>query len=208
MSVTKKIYGDYTVSTASDPSANILLSTHTVYIEGNLVVGGNATAVTKTDVDITDNTITLNKGETGAGVTAIYAGINIDRGSLIDVGLRWNENFQRWELSNNGVTYGNISTSSGSGSIAVIDDPAPTLGGNLNLYGRSIYSNVAPFSANIDANIALKITSVSPGSIPGYTVIYSLTPGSGGTGLYVTNNTVGTVELTTVKKSIVYSLVL
>ena len=52
------------------PNANVNIDTHTVTIDGNLVVTGTQTTVESTDTALTDNTIILNAGETGAGVTA------------------------------------------------------------------------------------------------------------------------------------------
>ena len=88
MAVVKSLNTDYTITNKIAPSANITLSTNTVFIQGNLYVGGNATSVTKTDLDITDNTITVNAGETGPGVTLNTAGLEVDRGSLANVAIQ------------------------------------------------------------------------------------------------------------------------
>jgi hypothetical protein len=79
-----------------------------------LYVGGNATAVTKTDLNITDNIITVNAGETGPGVTLNTAGLNVDRGSLANVAILWNETTGAWTLTNDGTTYETIQTGSTS----------------------------------------------------------------------------------------------
>jgi hypothetical protein len=46
--------------------------------------------------------ITLNKGEIGAGVTLGQAGLEVDRGSLANVRLRWNETFDTWQITSDG----------------------------------------------------------------------------------------------------------
>lgn len=51
-------------------------------IEGNLDVQGNLTTVNTENILIEDNKVVLNNGEAGAGVTAGTAGFEIDRGSL------------------------------------------------------------------------------------------------------------------------------
>jgi hypothetical protein len=112
MAVVKSLNTDYTITNKVTPSANITLSTNTVFIQGNLYVGGNATAVTKTDLNITDNIITVNAGETGPGVTLITAGLNVDRGSLANVAILWNETTGAWTLTNDGTTYESIQTGS------------------------------------------------------------------------------------------------
>lgn len=112
MPVVKSFNTDYTLTNKITANANITLATHTVFVQGNLYVGGNATAITKTDLNITDNTITLNAGETGPGVTLGTAGINIDRGSFANVAILWNESVGRWTLTNDGTTYASIQTGS------------------------------------------------------------------------------------------------
>jgi len=207
MAVVKNLNTDLTISNKVNPTANIVLATHTLYVQGNLVVGGNASTVSKTDLAITDNTIILNKGETGAGVTLGSAGIQVDRGVSANVSVLWNEAYDRWQITNDGTTFGNISSSSGAGASALIDDPAPTLGGNLNTLARSIYSsNVAVVS--FDDNVAIKNTTIAPSAIAGYNVIYAQSPNGGGSGLYVTNTTNSNRELASARKAIVYSLVL
>lgn len=111
MAVVKSLNDSYTITNKIKANANITLSTNTVFIEGNLFVGGNATAITKTDLNITDNIITLNAGETGPGVTLNTSGLYIDRGSLANVAVLWNEGLGKWTLTNDGTTYGIISTS-------------------------------------------------------------------------------------------------
>lgn len=207
MSVTKRIYGDYNVSTELDPTANITLSTHTVYIKGNLLVGGNATSVTKTDIEITDNKIVLNKGEIGSGVTLGEAGIEIDRGSLANVTLRWNETTDTWQITTDGTSYGNILTSTGSATITLISDPAPQLGGNLDVLGRNIFSSNTA-NVRFDNNLAVQYTTITPDTYTGYNVIFANTPSTGGSGLRVTNTSNQDQELATQRRNIVYSLVL
>jgi len=112
MAAVKSLNTDYTITNKITPSANITLATNTVFVQGNLYVGGNATAITKTDLNITDNTITLNAGETGAGVTLNTAGIEVDRGSYANVAILWNETLGAWTLTNDGSTYESIQTGS------------------------------------------------------------------------------------------------
>jgi hypothetical protein len=207
MSVTKRIYGDYNLSTQLDPAANVTIATHTVYIQGNLFVGGNATSVTKTDIEITDNIITLNTGETGAGVTLGQAGLEVDRGSLANVRLRWNETFDTWQITSDGSVYGNILTSTGSSGVTIITDTAPQLGGNLDVLARNIFSS-STANVRFDNNLAVQYTTVTPATYSGYNVIFANTPSTGGSGLRVTNTTNQDQELATQRRNIVYSLVL
>jgi hypothetical protein len=62
-----------------------------VTIDGDLTVLGATTTITSEDLVVSDNTITLNSGETGNGVTKGSAGILVDRGNLTNVGMFFDE---------------------------------------------------------------------------------------------------------------------
>jgi hypothetical protein len=64
----------------------------TVILTGNLQVNGTQTTVSSADLNITDNIIVVNSGETGAGVTLNTAGIQIDRGTSDDAFMIFDEN--------------------------------------------------------------------------------------------------------------------
>jgi len=110
MAAFKRLNSDLTITNKINPLANITLSTNTVFIDGNLIVGGNSTSVNKTDMSITDNIINLNSGETGSGVTLLYSGINVDRGLAPNVAIVWNEPLGVWTLTNDGTNYVSIAT--------------------------------------------------------------------------------------------------
>lgn len=55
-----------------------------VFVTGNLNVQGSTTTVNTTNLEIEDNIIVLNRNETGVGVTEITAGIEIDRGPILE----------------------------------------------------------------------------------------------------------------------------
>jgi hypothetical protein len=185
MSVTKRILGDFNISNKDVFGANITISTHTLTIDGNLLVG-NITNATVTNTSVEDNIIVLNRGETGAGVTMGNAGIEIDRGSLTNVRLTFNENIDRWQLTNNGITYANITSGAASAIGSVSEDLAPSLGGNLNITTKTLYDTVA--NVEIQANAA----------------------GMGGSGIYAhaVNLPGPGEELITKNRALVYSIIL
>ena len=85
--------GDYRVIVDNGASGQIILDTTsgaasprgTVVVTGDLEVRGTTTTVESSVTTIADNIITLNEGESGAGIRASFdykAGIEIDRGSL------------------------------------------------------------------------------------------------------------------------------
>lgn len=63
----------------------------TIIIDGNLTVTGSTTSVETVNSTISDNTIILNNGESGAGVTSGTSGIEIDRGSSDNAKLTFEE---------------------------------------------------------------------------------------------------------------------
>lgn len=85
--------GDYNIKVQS--GGEITLDTGsqvgTVRVTGNLVVEGDNTTVESENMVVKDNTITVNSGEGGAGVTLGTAGLIIDRGSLVDAQFLFDE---------------------------------------------------------------------------------------------------------------------
>ena len=88
--------GDYTVKVQDN--GTIRLDTGPgigeVRITGDLIVEGETTTVNTTNLDIEDNIIVLNKGETGAGVGEGTSGIQIDRGTLDDAQIIFDESLE------------------------------------------------------------------------------------------------------------------
>jgi hypothetical protein len=100
--------GDVTIKVSS--GGNITFDTGssgTTTLTGNLTVLGTQTTVNSTDMSVSDNTITVNKDETGAGVTLGTAGLIVERGTLPNASLIWNESATQWRFySDNGTTLG------------------------------------------------------------------------------------------------------
>lgn len=67
-----------------------------VTISGNLTVLGDTTSLNVATLEVEDNMITLNKGESGAGVTAGTAGIEVDRGTEQMAQWYWDEVADAW----------------------------------------------------------------------------------------------------------------
>jgi hypothetical protein len=162
MSSTKLVLGDYTIQSLNG----------NVNIVGNLIVSGSQTAVEQTT--ISDNVITLNAGQTGAGVSTVYipmsapgSGIGVDRGSLPKVAVVWNEGIGTWQYTNDGSFYQDLGSGGGGGGNFIANVTAATkanpvqittledhgfvdgeyvtftgLGGMVELNGNSYYTNV------------------------------------------------------------------
>jgi hypothetical protein len=71
----------------------------TVLITGNLVVKGDATDIEVSQLRVEDNIITLNKGETGNGVSLRYSGIEIDRGTVDKASFIFDETENTWVIA-------------------------------------------------------------------------------------------------------------
>lgn len=102
--------GDYVVETQE--GGEIFLYTGTsltpggpgqVRISGNLLVEGATTTVESSQLRVEDNIITVNKNETGAGVTLGTAGIEVERGSVSNAQIVYAESSDTFNFQYNDV---------------------------------------------------------------------------------------------------------
>lgn len=83
-----QVNGDYNIKAGE--GAQITLDTGpavsggSVLVTGDLIVRGDTVQVAATNLDLADNIITLNYGETREGVTLVYSGFEVDRGFYTD----------------------------------------------------------------------------------------------------------------------------
>ncbi len=96
-----QVNGDYNIKTREGGTITLDtgLGIGTVTVTGDLYVAGNTVTVEAEDLNVEDNIITLNYGETGAGVTLRYSGIEIERGSLPNTRLFWDEADDTWNIT-------------------------------------------------------------------------------------------------------------
>ena len=181
------------------------LDTTDVFLTGNLHVLGVYDTTNVTNTNIQDKDIVLNVGEAGAGVggaSPSQSSIIVDRGSLADVAIRWNEIYDTWELtttdSGNSATFSNIATSSTSGILNVVEDTSPDLGGNLTTNGFHIQFDTPTINPPTPPG----------GPVIGKTFLYGANVGSAGSGLFVINTGTTSDELVTKSKAIVFSIIL
>ena len=214
----KKVFGDYEISTTDvdgSTESQIVLRTEQVRIYGDLIVTGSQSIVSETNLAIKDRIAMLNEGEGGAGVTGQYSGLEVDRGSLDNALLIFDEVTDTWNISiDGGTSYEEILTT-GTGLKNVVEDTSPELGGNLDVLTHSIVSSsnrnitIAPNgTGQVVLNTEFRVinTPAAPGATAGYNTVYAKTPGAGGTGLYVQNSTVND-ELVSKSKAIVFSII-
>ena len=205
MSVTKRIAtGNYNITTAL--TSNVVMTTDTFVLYGNLYVQGNTSVVNVANISTADHTITLN-----SNVSTPFlgnSGIEVYRGpSNYIPALLWNETSGSWQLTTNianAAIYSNISTeASGTGSVgfgnighfpyyAANVDTVVDAGANLTWDGSSILT--------VTGNVVTTNLQVNSASIT------TTTPGNGGTGINFNNGT-QTGELISKRKAIAYSII-
>ena len=79
------------VANNSSPTFGNLQITGDTTIEGNLYVEGNTTIIDSLVSEYQDNIILLNNHELGSGVSLLQAGLEIDRGTLENYRIVYNE---------------------------------------------------------------------------------------------------------------------
>lgn len=129
--------GDYRLNVQSGGTItlNTGSQTGTVVVTGDLLVSGNTTTVESETMTVKDNIITINSGEAGAGVNAVLnyqAGIAIDRGSLPDTFILFDEQVNHLNSSGNS-TQGTFTFVNSSSELVGIQTPS------INTEGQNLY---------------------------------------------------------------------
>jgi hypothetical protein len=130
-------------------SVDNLLISNDATVNGNLTVKGSLTSLQTTNTTINDNTITLNKGETGNGVTLGTSGFEVDRGTAgANATLLWTESANAWIFklgtANANVTLGNLSITNNA-----------NIGGTLNVTGNITAPNfVGNLTGDVSGNVS------------------------------------------------------
>jgi len=143
-------------------------------VTGNLTVNGNTTTLNTETLAVEDNIIVLNSGVTSS--PSLNAGLEVERGSSTNVVLRWNETDDKWEITNDGTTYGAIATESYAQSAAVLSLDGLTdvtivsgAAGEFLKYNGSAWINdainlgtdtVGDYLANVTAGTGVTIVNV------------------------------------------------
>jgi len=95
--------GDYNIKTKEGGIIKLDVGPPTgggqVIVTADLIVEGDTLTVEAENLNVRDNIIQLNFGETGAGVSLRYSGLQIDRGSLSPASFFWDENDDSFNLA-------------------------------------------------------------------------------------------------------------
>jgi len=212
MSQTKRIGGAYTISASGGMTIDNELT-----VTGNLTVTGTTNSVETTNTRIKDRIVTYNDGESGAGVTGGKAGIEIDRGSVANALLIFDETDDKFKISiDGGSSFNRMMVTSSNGLTEVVEDTSPQLGGDLDVNGRNIVSATSNMDiqiipngtgrVTIEAPLKLNDQSVVPAAATGAKLLYADTVSGGGTGIYFVDGSTND-ELVSKSKAIVYGLI-
>ena len=109
--------GSETAAVTIGLPANVVIANN-LTVTGDLTVSGNTTTLNTANLNVEDNFILLNSGETST--PTLNAGVEVKRGTSTNVQIRWNESTDKWQFTNDGSTY----TDLGAGG-ATISETAP-----------------------------------------------------------------------------------
>ncbi len=160
--------GDYTVKTGE--GGQITLDTGAgvgqVYITGDLVVVGEQLTVQATDLNVEDNIIILNYGETGSGVTLRYSGIQVDRGSSNPASIVYDEITDTWLIAQGTATSGILNYTDSRIKLREILTDSTTDGGDLLLLGSDSSSGVIKVRAEGGDGSEYQANVTDPNHVP------------------------------------------
>lgn len=121
-----------------------------VILYGNITAGGGslfntlqANTITTGSLSVTSNIITLLSGVTGSSTS--NASISVNRGANADVALRWEEEIDRWQFTNDGSLYYNLPIPSEYDNVIYslsAETSNVTYAANLKLTGTKSSGNV------------------------------------------------------------------
>lgn len=212
MPTTKRVDGDYSILTTVDSgnvyTGNILMTTDTVKIDGNLDVGGNVTYINVTELNIRDPFILLNSSN--SNTYSSNSGILTHESNTTFAGLRYNNTAQQWQITDDTGLNGN------TGTWATLTAGGTLAGGNRQIQFND--SNVFGASANLTFDKATNDFTLqgqmvwgnigySPSAVSNSVVMYHNTVGEGDSGVYVKDADTDQ-ELITKRKAVFYSLIL
>ena len=113
------IDGQAVIKALLDAQANAQVAGN-LTVSGDFTVSGNTTYVNTEEILLSDNIITLNANYTGSTPTE-NAGIEVERGTLNNPKLVWNETSDYWQLEVNNAVVGRIITTADEGSGNLFD---------------------------------------------------------------------------------------
>ena len=132
-----QVNGDYNIK--AKEGSSITLDTGpgvgNVVVTGNLLVQGDTLTISAENLNVKDNIITVNDGETNDGVTLRYAGLQVDRGVGTDVSFLYDELLGAWFLASGTADAGTFNYTNSKLKVTQIVTDDDTDSGDLTLIG-------------------------------------------------------------------------
>jgi hypothetical protein len=141
--------GDYTIKTGEGGTVKFDTGDRIgeVRVTGNLLVEGDTLTVSAENLNVNDNVIILNYGETGNGVTLRYSGVQVDRGEALPASIIYDENDDSWNFVN-GSPEGVFTWANSKLRVKEILTDSDTDSGDLTLIGTG--SGVVKVSGTVN----------------------------------------------------------
>ena len=125
-----------------------------VLVTGNLTVNGSTTTINSSTLTVDDNIIVINEGEGGAGITLVQAGIEIDRGSLPNAEIFFNESISHFSPTLGTTVNGTFVFRNQSGTLLGLRTNSIMTGGsNLALVGSGTGVITVQGTTNYEQNV-------------------------------------------------------
>jgi hypothetical protein len=214
MATYKRIDGDYNITTINS-SDNVVVTTHTLTVNGNLNVKGELTYIEVTELKVDDPFILVAANNAGSFGSPTYPdqGLVTQTSANTFAGIRFDNANSAWQISPsvdaNGApitAYANIAAGSG-----VTDPGGPNNSVQFNNGG--VFGGDADYSFDA-ANVRVTLNGAqnygnigtAPSAVANTVSVYHNAQGSGGTGLYVKSPIVED-ELVSKTKAIVFGII-
>ena len=138
--------------------------TEDLTVQGNVDVQGNLNYVNVEDLNVKEQTITLNVGNVAQ--SAFIAVDRVSSGAGANVALKWNESTDRWQFTNDAITYNNMLTladipASGITSVNGFTGPAVTLDTDNIAEGTAKYYATSLFNTDFATKTTTDLTEGS-----------------------------------------------
>lgn len=132
-----QVNGDYSIKTSAGGTIRLDTGSNVgfVRVTGSLLVDGDTLTVSAENLNVKDNIITLNFGETGAGVTLEYSGIQIDRGTLTPASFLFDEGADSWIIAEGTPESASFNYTNSNLRLRRVSTDSDTDSGDLTLIG-------------------------------------------------------------------------
>jgi hypothetical protein len=152
-----------TIAIGQAVATNSNVTFNDLTVSGNLTVSGTTTSINTETLTVDDNIVVLNNNVTGSPTE--NAGIEVERGTSTNVSVRWNETNDKWEVTNDGTTYGDIVTTADSGTIT------STMIADGTIVNADINASAAIALSKLASGTSAQVVIANSSGVPTYTTL-------------------------------------